>query len=143
MKRIRKFLQLPSTDQRLLVMSAFLIGIIQIGLWLLPFQTVRRLLATMAQGTRVTNRVIVDRVVQAVSTAGRYLAATCLVQALVAQVLLARRGHQASLRIGVVKNGGGQLEAHAWIEYKETIIIGDLADLSRYTLLPSLPGESL
>jgi hypothetical protein len=55
-------------------------------------------------------------------------------------VLLARRGHPALLRIGVLKGEEGRLEAHAWLESKGRIVIGG-SELERFTPLVALEGE--
>ena len=145
MKRLRRFFNLPATDKSLLVKAAFTVAAIRVGLWALPFWILRRLLAWMTRETNVrkegdTNSV--DRTVWAVKVAGRHVPrATCLTQALAAQVLLARRGCPARLSIGVAKSQEGQLEAHAWVESEGRVLIGGLEGLSRYTPLPSLDGE--
>lgn len=46
-----KLLNLPATDRRLLINAVLLLGAIRLGLWLLPFQTLRQLLAKMTQNT--------------------------------------------------------------------------------------------
>jgi hypothetical protein len=89
-----------------------------------------------------TGQPSVERIAWAVGAASRYVpTATCLSQALAAQVLLARHGHPASLRIGVARGAAGRLEAHAWIESRGRIVIGGTADLARYTPLPALDGR--
>ena len=144
MKRPRKFLRLGAGERRLLVKAALLLGTMRLGLWLLPFQSLRRLQAGL---TRVPIRVR-DReassskgVVWAVETAGRRMprAATCLTLALTAQVLLLRRGYPAILHIGVEKGGTQRFMAHAWVESGGSVVIGDY-ELERYTLLASLEG---
>ncbi len=141
MKRLRKFLDLPPAERGLLVKAAILLWAIMLGLWLLPFQTFRRLLARVTQaptGWREANQLSPDRIVWAVAVASRHMpgARTCLAQALAAQVLLARRGHPVRLRIGVAKGEGGRLEAHAWVESEGRIVIGGVGDLLRYNPLP-------
>jgi hypothetical protein len=60
----------------------------------------------------------------AVAVASRFVPkATCLVQALAGQALLARRGHAARLHIGVSKPEG-RFEAHAWLEDEGRPILG-------------------
>ena len=49
MTRMWKFLNLSATDRRLLVSAAVLLGAVRLGLWLLPFQTLRRLLTKMTR----------------------------------------------------------------------------------------------
>jgi len=143
MRQIYKFLRLPSTDRCLLVKSAFLVVAIRLGLWLLPFQTLWRLLARMSQATieaQEADQAYLDRVVWAVTVASRYMpgAITCLTRALASVVLLGQCGHRVCLRIGVAKGEGGQLEAHAWVECEERIVVGGSKQLSRYTPLPAL-----
>lgn len=62
---------------------------------------------------------------------------TCLVQALAAQLLLARYGHPSLLQIGVARPDQGMLKAHAWLEHEGTVLIGDL-NLHEYTRMPNL-----
>jgi hypothetical protein len=145
MKRLRKFLSLTPADRRLLASAALLLGAIRFGLWLLPFQTLQRLLARMIQAPnkmQEVNQVSVDRVIEAVEVASRYMpgGVKCLARALATQVLLGQRGYQAELRIGVAKGEEGQLEAHAWVENQGRTVIGNLADLSRFTPLLPLEG---
>ncbi len=86
MKRLRKFLRLTKRDRRLLVSAVFLVGAIRLGLWLLPFQTLRRLLSKITKAThewQEVNQATVGRVAWAVVVASRYtLGARCLAQAL-------------------------------------------------------------
>ena len=55
--------------------------------------------------------------------------------------LLGRLGYSTSLRIGVARNEKGKFQAHAWIEDGGEILIGELNDLDRFTVLPPLEGE--
>ncbi|MFQ5849215.1 MAG: lasso peptide biosynthesis B2 protein, partial [Candidatus Binatia bacterium] len=145
MKRLHKFLHLPPTERWLLVKAALLLGAIRMGLWLLPFQTLKHLLACVSQaskGLHRANRPSADRIVWAVMAARRYVlrARPCLTQALAVQVLLKRRGYPAHLRIGVARTGTGQLRAHAWVESQDRVVLGG-GEISRYTALPALERE--
>lgn len=145
MKRLRKFLHLPPSDRRLLVSTAVLLGAIRLGLRLLPFRTLQRVLTRLEQAPtaspRHTNRSSVDRLAWAVTVASRYVPkATCLTQALAAQTLLGRRGHLSRLHVGVAKGEEGRLKAHAWLESQGRVIVGG-GELSRYTLLPNMERE--
>ncbi len=142
--QLRKFVTLHKRDRRLLVRAILLLGTIKLGLWLLPFQTLRHLLARMTPANfelQKKDQVYVD-IVWAVEVASRYMPSgvKCLARALATQVLLGRCGYQAQLCIGVAIEGG-QLEAHAWIESQGRIVIGGLKDLARYTPLPTLETE--
>ena len=67
--------------------------------------------------------------------------ATCLTQAISAVVLLTRYGYASTLRIGVMKTGVARLSAHAWVDLDGRIVIGELPDMSCFTVLGSPHGE--
>ena len=144
MRRARRFLRLPPRDRRLLAEAAALVVLARLGLWLLPFRSVRGLLARVpARATDARDdNTITGRIAWAVPVVSACVpAATCLTQALAAQALLARRGCPAELRIGVARGANGMLEAHAWVERDDRVVIGDRADLSRYSILQILREE--
>jgi hypothetical protein len=47
-RRLRKFVRLPAAERRLLVKAALLLAATRAGVWLLPFRTVRRVVARVA-----------------------------------------------------------------------------------------------
>jgi len=59
---------------------------------------------------------------------------SCLRQALALRFLLARRGIETALHIGV-KSGGDGFGAHAWVEYQGEILIGGEHAAQIYTRL--------
>jgi hypothetical protein len=119
-----------------------LLSVVRLGLWLLPFQTVRRLLVTITRTAAVLpmpDHTTIERVAWAVEVVSRYVPmATCLVQALAMQVLLGHLGHPTSLRIGVARNAAGEFEAHAWVECEGRVVIGGTDAPWRFTPLPPL-----
>lgn len=144
MNRLRNFMRLPSSDRHLLNSAALLLGAIVLGRWLFPFLTLQRLLGNLAAprtSRQEAEAASAARVVWAVATASRYVpgASTCLIRALAAQVLLARRGEVAHLRIGVARQEG-RFQAHAWLESQGKVLFGG-SELGRYTPLPALDGE--
>ena len=142
MIRLREFRKLSPGLQILLFKTACLVTLIRLGLWLLPFQTVRALLNKLSQPTNLNQlprRAVVYRVTWAVTKTSRYIPrATCLTQALAAQVLLLRKGYPAELRIGVAIEDTGRLEAHAWVECDDQIVIGGTDSPHRYTPFSSI-----
>jgi len=68
-------------------------------------------------------------------------AATCLPQALTTRVMLERRGIPNELLFGVAKSDAGALEAHAWVEVDDEVVVGRLRDLARFQRMPELPTE--
>jgi hypothetical protein len=147
MTLLRKYRRLPAADRRLLVMSALLLGAVRLGLWLLPFQTVRRLLASMTGVTTTlhdTEQTSIERIAWAVAEASQSIPrATCLTQALAMQVLLGWQGHAARLCIGVARSDIGQFQAHAWVECQGRVVIGGADAPSRFTPLPPLESKGL
>jgi hypothetical protein len=64
------------------------------------------------------------RIAWAVRAASRRVPrATCLVQALTVQLLLARHGYVSVLRVGV-KRDDGAFKAHAWVEFQGRVVVG-------------------
>jgi len=138
---LQKFLRLPGADRSLLLHSALLIGAARLALWVLPFNTARRLFARRARQSHDPLPTI-ERIGWAISVAKGFVPkGNCLPQALAAESLLTRSGHPVELRIGVAKTDDGGLEAHAWVESEGRLVVGDLVQgLSSYTPLPPLPS---
>ena len=67
--------------------------------------------------------------------------ATCLTQALAAQILLSRRGCSSRLRIGVARGPAGGLLAHAWLESDGVVVLGG-PHVESYTPLNLAPGDA-
>ncbi len=79
-----------------------------------------------------------DRIAWSVRAAGRRIPrATCLVQALTVQLLLARSGYHSELRIGVIRDDAGAFAAHAWVVAGGKIIVGYRRGM-KYHVLPDL-----
>lgn len=87
----------------------------------------------------------VTKLVWAIQMAGRYSpgGAKCLAQALTTQVLMNWHHYRSELRIGVNKTSTGEFRAHAWIEYRGRVIVGNLKDLSQFTPLLAYRGSEL
>src|SRR2546428_335959 len=129
MKRLGKFLRLAHAERVLLVEAALLLGAIGLGLRLLPFGCLRDLLDRLSRpwhGLRPRAQLSAARIAWAIERVSRVVPGTrsCLAQALAAQVLLARRGHEACVRIGVARDTDGPLHAHAWVESEGRIVVG-------------------
>lgn len=136
MERLHKFLQLPPAQRRLLMRAWFLLLVVRLGLWLVPFSRQRRFWqqfsAAAPGGPPAAGEV--DRVAWAVSLAGRYVPrATCLTQALTVQIMLKRKGIAAHLRLGVAKDDEGRVTAHAWLEHAGQVLIGG-GQLEKYNI---------
>jgi hypothetical protein len=147
-KRLRRVLALPPAERRLLLTVALLLGVIRLGLRLLPFRTLCRLLnraARVSVGLEAVDAFRPDRIAWAVTVASPYMLGVrrCLVQALVVQLLLVRRGYPARVHLGVARGDGGQVQAHAWVEAGGRIVIGgSVSELERYTPLLALDAHT-
>ena len=134
---LRKFLSLPGNEQQILVNALFLLIIVRLGLWLLPFRTLQLMLERLLRAPVGYNKQSPspEKVSWAVSAVSRYVpAATCLTQALTLQALLSRGGIHSALSIGVARDDTSRLIAHAWLEVDGAIVIGG-QDRDRYTRL--------
>ncbi|QDL09337.1 lasso peptide biosynthesis B2 protein [Brasilonema octagenarum UFV-E1] len=151
MKQLRNFLKLSGSDHSLLAITFILLGAIRLGLFFLAFRNLLKLLQKINQQnirfpcSTQKSQISVGKIVWAVNVATRYTpgGAKCLARALTTQFLMNRYHYSSELRIGVAKEQGGQLEAHAWIEYQGWVAIGNLPDLSRFIPMPSLEGVKL
>lgn len=143
MEKLRKLVGLKGADRHLLLRTFLLLSSIRLGLWLLSFQTLQKLLARVSQPATSTVKLeprSIGNIIWAVNLSSRYMPGQvkCLARALTTQVLMKQSDYTAELRIGVAKGESGKLEAHAWIEHQGRVVIGYLQDLSRYTPMPSL-----
>ena len=139
MNRLNKFLRLSFNEKILLVRISLLLATTRLSLSLLPFTTLRKVLATIspliAGGGEAWSE---DRLVWAVGAASRYVPrATCLAHALAIQLVLKQSGRQASLHIGVNGVEGNHLDAHAWVESQGRVLFGG-SNLGSYTHLLAL-----
>ena len=143
-----RFLSLSTQEKALLVEAAALLMTIRLALGVLPFATLRRMLARLAAPRPAVHGSDPDRAkagrlraVWAVEAVGRYCPAigTCLTQALAAHVLMGRTGHKSDLRIGVRRNADGKFVAHAWLEDDGTVLIGGACHTG-YIPMPVLNG---
>lgn len=147
MARIRNFLRPPMLRRSFFLKVWLLVWGIRLGLWVLPFRNMRKIVQKLAQSPNAppTPRWPVPKqICWTVTVTSRYVPqASCLTQAMTAQILLRRYGHPATLRIGVTRGGKGDFQAHAWVESNGAVVIGGTeAELvKKYVMLPALKGE--
>lgn len=143
MGKLIKFLRLDPRDRCLFLSALVLLAVAKLGLAVLPFRSLVKVLDKLGRTVRYSSSCdpsLPDRIAWAVEKAGGQVpTAKCLCRALAGQVLFSWHGIPSSLRIGVLKKSESELEAHAWVESEGRVLVGELADLSRYVLLPPLP----
>ena len=133
MHRVLTFLRLPPADRTLAIRAAGWLIAARIALWTMPFARVQALVARAGRRTGAPGAAP-GRLAWAVETTARSIPkASCLTQALAAQVMLERAGEHPKLKIGVATDKGA-FEAHAWLELHGRPLVGD-HQLDRYARL--------
>jgi hypothetical protein len=125
MNNIYKFFKLSNNKKSLIIKSLILIIFIRISLTILRFSNVLKISKRFSRSNNnpKNNRPIED-IVWSINVVSPYVPrATCLTQAITAQILLYRHNHASKLKIGVMKKG--DFEAHAWIEINNEIVLGE------------------
>jgi hypothetical protein len=116
---------------------------ILVGMHTMPYARLTRLLERIGRPRRQTRRQRrLEHLLWAVQATSRpNPLTTCLSEALTAQVLLHRNGYPARVRIGVAKAEDGRLEAHAWLESGEQLVLG-AKGYERYSPLPPVDAAT-
>jgi hypothetical protein len=118
-----------------------LVALVRLSLCVMPFALARRLVSSLGRHASWRERPGRRRpevLVLAVRRVARFVpCASCLTQALAAEVLLRRAGHTPRLRIGLRRDESGALRAHAWVENRGLVVLGD-GEVERFTPLPAL-----
>ena len=133
---------LKPREYLLLAEASTLVTIVNLALRFLPYRFLERMnrVKAAATGSAIPASAAPGKIGWAVQAVSRRLPGrnACLVQALAAQAMLRRRGFVSDLRIGVAgRDPDGAIKAHAWVEYQGNVIVGEIADLSSYSVLAS------
>ena len=146
MRRLRKFLKLSVRRKLLLLEAILVLGGVRVGLSLLAFRTLRRLLSHLAHfgDTKpIPRKSEIDDILWALGAAGRAFPAigTCLTQALAGHAWLGSKGYSTDLRIGASHDSGGKFSAHAWLQRGDTVVMGDIGrEHDRFTPFRGMRG---
>jgi hypothetical protein len=119
----RRFVSLDRARRALVVEAAATIAAAWIGLRIVRYLTLCRLIERIAlrfpAAVPPSRGIAIDATRWAIAAAASRLGpATCLVQALAAEMMLRRRGISAEVRFGVRAREGHRvpIEGHAWVE---------------------------
>lgn len=127
--------------ERIVLIRAFAIsGLIRLGLWIFPFNTVLKLVSSINPKPRreLDPSIPVPLVIWAVKIVNFHIPrSTCLVQALASQAMLALEGVHSCLCIGVSKGQESFIDAHAWLEVDGKAVIGE-PEPGRFTRLTGI-----
>jgi hypothetical protein len=146
MRKFHSFFALPATNRRLLLRTLLLVIAVRLGLTLLSYRTLRGLIPRVfpcvnSGASNAISEARMARLMWAVRVTSRYVpAASCLTQAITAQILLALHGEKSRLHIGVAKSEEGVFQAHAWVESQDLIVIGGASSSVDYTPIAAFEG---
>ncbi|MDP2996080.1 MAG: lasso peptide biosynthesis B2 protein [Bryobacterales bacterium] len=141
MNRLRRFARLEPGERVLVLRATLLVAAIRLGLWLLPFRALKRIMQRRLVSSASHPRFSPARLAWAVRAVSRAIpGATCLTQALALHYLLTRAGHTARVRIGVSKDAGRSFQAHAWVEHRDGTLLNTPAEVAEYTPITTLGG---
>lgn len=131
---LRKFIELPATDRWLL--ASAILSVVKARI-VVTFVPVRKILQPVPLRTEVTFG-DPGRVGWAVETAGRIVPSgtNCLVRAIAGREMLARRGFNSQIRLGIAKESSNILKGHAWLECGDKIITGE-GEHRNYAAMPT------
>ena len=139
---LSRLLRTPPIRRRALMRAFVVVVGVRAALYVVPARSLLR----RVERSRVRPRSVPDDpreiagITSAVEAASRRVPrATCLTQALAARLLLHRAGYPSTLKIGVGRDGHRQFVAHAWVECRGAVVIGE-TDLDRYTTMPDVGG---
>ena len=146
-KALRRFASLSSIDRGLIAEAAVLLTLAWVCLRMFRFPAVRRVMGSTGFFLPRTNRLasstgVIVPVGWAITAIARRLPPldNCLVRALAADAMLRRRGLDSEIRFGVRARGDGNkpLEAHAWVESGDDIVIGAIETLPDFATFSPL-----
>ena len=128
MRPLRSLLRRSPSERKLLIAAVLWLVFFRMGVWTLPFRSLKRLARTLSGEVREERRqpgLDARRIAWAIQRGSRYVPfASCLTQALAAQVLMGRYGLPAEIHIGVSRNASKAFAAHAWVVSQGELVVG-------------------
>ncbi|HWE42951.1 MAG TPA: lasso peptide biosynthesis B2 protein, partial [Gemmatimonadaceae bacterium] len=125
---LRRVRAMPTTQRVALCAAFVLVTVVRAVLFALPSHVSLRLVRRLGGPARLQSRrsgPVAAELAWAVEVASRFVPrATCLTQAVAAQLLLRHHGFESKLCLGVAKSANGEFTAHAWIEREGCVMIG-------------------
>lgn len=143
---LRKLFSLTLAEVCLLLEAVFWLGICRLAIPLLPFRWIAPYLGThMAETSRVLDPhgcEVPHAVSRAIIRAAWHLPweCKCLAQAMTGKAMLKRRGMPSTLYLGVAKDKGNQLCAHAWLRCGNIFLTGEQGK-ERFTVVSSFGDD--
>jgi transglutaminase superfamily protein len=128
MRNWSRVLSLSGPEMLFLARCLLVVATVRLGLTLFSYNHVRRLV-TRLDAREAAGIADLRRVAWGVAAAARLVpCASCLTQALSGQYILARQGNASKIRIGIERDTGAELKAHAWLMSGNHIVLGGSLD---------------
>jgi hypothetical protein len=126
MTALHRLAALRAPERRMLALALPLVIAVRLLLWILPSPIIVRWVRRVAggtAGTRMPSAPIVTVIWAIDAVSRRVPGASCLTQAVAAQLLLHRQGYDSKLCLGVAGTNA-RFTAHAWVERRGRVLIG-------------------
>jgi hypothetical protein len=135
MHRLKRLLQLPRHQRRLLFLAFWALLVSRVSLLFMPLSKVRRLVARSAAAPQ---GVSINEVAWAVAGVSSIVPrANCLCRAVAVEAMLRNAGHQPTIEFGVAKDPTKAFEGHAWVRCDNRVVIGG-PDTEQYAALKKI-----
>lgn len=136
MQTVRKFLGASRADRSLAVTCFRAVIAAGALVKLRPYRDLRKRLQTAPAVAEQHPRPSQPHILKVLAAVARRMPwATCLIQAIAAQNVLANYGYASTLRIGVSADAKGEFAAHAWLEQDGRVLIGGENSPTSYAVL--------
>lgn len=124
MRNLSRVLSLSGSEMLFLAHCLLVVAAVRLGLTLFSYNRLRRMV-TQLDAPHEAGIGDLRRVAWGVAAAARLVPyASCLTQAISGQYILARQGNGSKIRIGIERDTGTQLKAHAWLISGNHIVLG-------------------
>lgn len=123
--------------------SMLVVLVVRIGLWTTKYQRIRALLVRPCPADpQFERRITVARITHAVERIARFVPdASCLTQTISCQAILSWKGIPSTITMGLKKDEGGALKAHAWLSWNDQVVLegneGTVLDFAKIHDLPT------
>jgi Transglutaminase-like superfamily len=128
MRNLSRVLSLSGSEMLFLGRCLLVVTAVRLGLTLFSYNRVRAVVMRL-DARQSADIADLRRVAWGVAAAARFVPrASCLTQALSGQYILARQGSASNIRIGIERDTGARLKAHAWLMSGNQIVLGGTVD---------------
>ncbi|UZW14952.1 lasso peptide biosynthesis B2 protein [Clostridium pasteurianum] len=130
LRKLKKIVKLPQRDKKILLEAFSISGLVRWAILFIPFRKLSVIYGKSNGETAIEvpedEKEIIFRIGWAVEQISYRTPweSKCLVKALTAQIMLARRKVSSTLYLGVAKDKNNKLLAHAWLRSGQVIVTG-------------------